>query len=108
MAWAAVAPLVLTAGEEVPPSLPARLGLGVMAGVDPGQWSSTPLDKTAIQKLSKNLGDTGHMEVEAMDPKVANLKHICLIRVSAAGRTDKSGRVLTALSCSARPPRREK
>jgi hypothetical protein len=72
-----------------------------MAGVDPGQWSTTPPDKTTIAKLGRNLGDGGYMEVEVADPKVLNLRHICLVRCSAAGRVDKAGRMLTALTCSA-------
>ena len=73
----------------------------VMAGVDPGQWSTVPPDKLTIAKLGKNLGDGGYLEVDVADPKVLNLRHICLVRCSAAGRADAAGRTLTALTCSA-------
>ena len=83
------------------PHVALCLADSVMAGVDPGQWPTSPPDKLTIAKLGKNLGDGGYLEAEVADPKVGGLRHILLLRASAAGRADAAGRTLKALTCSA-------
>ena len=83
------------------PHVALRAAADVRAGVDPGKWSSIPPDKLTIAKLGKNLGDGGYLEAEVADPKVGGLRHILLLRASAAGRADAAGRTLKALTCSA-------
>ena len=72
-----------------------------MAELAPGQWSTAPPAKAVIAKLGKSLGDGGYMEADVADAKVQGLRHLILLRASAAGRVNAEGRTVTALTCSA-------